>query len=99
MLQVGTKLTDNGIVVASTVSAYGLYKAVIEAEGVYPSLEAWCAMLDRVPLRHDYSERVSGRRFVGVLVLYWKEPHPPVTEYGDIPPNAKSAFRGNEKEC
>lgn len=72
-LQVGEKLTDGGVVVARTVSKYGLHCAVIECAEKYPPLEAWMKMVGQPIMHHDYGERQNGRFFIGQLRLYWKE--------------------------
>ena len=71
---VGTRLTGEGVVTARDVTVHGLHRMTVEAEGKYPDLAKWSAMLPKGArmMTHHYEERFNNV-FVGVLRMFWKE--------------------------
>ena len=71
---VGTRLTGEGVVTVRDVTDKGLHRMTVEAEGKYPDVEKWSAMLPKGArvMTHHYEERVNNV-FVGVLRMFWKE--------------------------
>ena len=72
---VGTRLTGEGVVTARDVTDKGLHRMTVEAEGKYPDVEKWSAMLPKSarPMTHHSEERVNSGVFVGTLKMFWKE--------------------------
>lgn len=71
---VGTRLTGEGLVVRRDVTVHGLHRMAVEAEGKYPDLDKWLAMLPKGArlMTHHYEEKFNNV-LVCTLWLFWKE--------------------------
>ncbi len=75
-MRIGTKLSNEGVVIFSDVTPHGLHRACIEQVGKYPDVEAWAQMVKNPSLwQYRYTEKVNTESGIArcFLWLYWKE--------------------------